>query len=84
MFESFILFKFYLKNINKYEKIIFQTRMATIGLTFSFLKWLPNTKLIFEARGAKNAELEHQGETKSLSLKSSIMMTSLTQKELLS
>ena len=34
IYLSFVLFKFYLKNINKYDKIIFQTRMATVGLTF--------------------------------------------------
>jgi glycosyltransferase involved in cell wall biosynthesis len=33
--------------------------MAQIGLTFAFLKWLPKTKFIFEARAAKNEEIKH-------------------------
>jgi glycosyltransferase involved in cell wall biosynthesis len=59
IYLSYILIKFYFKNLNKYDKIIFQTRMAQIGLTFAFLKWLPKTKFIFEARAAKNEEIKH-------------------------
>ncbi len=50
------LLKYYLSNIFKYKKIIFQTRMPSIGLTFAFLSWLPRLKFVFEARAAVNEE----------------------------
>ena len=72
LYLSCYLLKYYLKSVRSYEKVIFQTRMAPIGLTFAFLKWLPNTKFIFEARAAKNEELKHQNDEKRSTLKNNI------------
>lgn len=60
IYLSFHLFKYYFKNIRHYEKVIFQTRMAQIGITFALLRILPKAKLIFEARAAKNEELKEE------------------------
>ena len=46
IYLSFILLRYYFQSVFKYEKVIFQTRLSTIGFTFSFLKWLPKTKFI--------------------------------------
>ena len=58
IYTFLMLFKFYLKNVVKYDKIIYQTRIG-IGTVFLILNWLPKVKLVFEARGAGNEEIAH-------------------------
>ena len=65
------LFKHYLKNVFKYDKIIFQTRIG-IGTAYLFLNWLPKVKLIFEARGAGNEETSHSDQENKITLKKRI------------
>ena len=68
IYTFFILFKFYLKNVFKYDKIIFQTRIG-IGTVYLILNLLPNVKLIFEARGAGNEESAHSDKEQMETLK---------------
>ena len=49
---TFRLLALYFQNVGKYDEIIFQTRMADLGHTFSLIKHLPKAKTIFESRGA--------------------------------
>ena len=63
------LLKHYFKNVFKYKKIIFQTRMPTAGISFSALRWLPKARFIFEARAAANEESTHIDSNKKPSLK---------------
>ena len=65
------LFKHYLKNVFKYDKIIFQTRIG-IGTAYLLLNWLPKVKLIFEARGAGNEETSHSDQENKITLKKRI------------
>ena len=44
---ALVLFRLYLSCRRKYDKIIFQTRLPNIGLTFYLLKNLPKTKFVF-------------------------------------
>ncbi len=67
------LIKYYRKNSKKYEKIIFQTRVSSIGFTFAVLRvLLPKAKFIFESRAAANEERVHVGEGKKVTLKAKI------------
>ena len=56
LYISFVLLRYYFKNILKYDKIIYQTRLGSTGFTFALLQWLPKAKFIFEGRGAGNEE----------------------------
>ena len=53
------MLKFYLTSVFKYEKIIFQTRINSMGVPYALLRWLPKAKFIFEARGVKSEEEGH-------------------------
>lgn len=59
VYFTYIFLKYYFKNVFTYDRIIFQTRLSSLGLTFAALKWLPKTKFIFESRGAGTAERTH-------------------------
>ena len=54
-----VLLNHYFKNVYKYEKIIFQTRLTSLSYVYALMKWLPKTKFIFDARGAYTVEREH-------------------------
>ncbi len=69
IYMTCVLLKFYFKNVFKYKKIIFQTRLGTIGYTYAFLSWLPKAKFIFEGRGAGNEERIHTNSDQKESLK---------------
>ncbi len=71
IYTFLVLFKYYLKNVFKYDKIIFQTRIG-IGTSYFILNWLPKVKLIFEARGAGNEETAHSNVGKKKNLKANI------------
>jgi len=72
LYLIFILLKYYFKNVFKYDKIIFQTRLSAIGLTFAVLKWLPNARFIFESRAATNEERIHTSEGRKRTIKMKI------------
>lgn len=72
LFVTYILLKYYFKNVFRYKKIIFQTRILSLGLTYAILKWLPKAKFIFEARGAGNEERIHTSKGKKETLKMKI------------
>jgi glycosyltransferase involved in cell wall biosynthesis len=86
LYIALVLFKFYLKNIFQYDKIIFQTRLGSTGFTYAILKWLPKTKFIFEARGAKNEERVRttQGDEHTLKMKIKMFFSETSEKLLLS
>lgn len=48
----FLFLRLYLKDFQKFDKIIFQTRLAYVGFPFFIIKLFPKVKTIFESRGA--------------------------------
>lgn len=72
LFITYIFLKYYFKNVFRYNKIIFQTRIMSLGLTYAILNWLPKAKFIFEARGAGNEERIHTSKGKKETLKMKI------------
>ena len=59
IFLFMALLKYYVNNIFKYDKIIIQTRLNSIGFTFFILRFFPKIKLVYESRGAGNEERLH-------------------------
>lgn len=59
LYVLIVFLKFYFKNVNSHDKILFQTRITMLGWVFTVLRFLPKVKLIFEARGATVEENEH-------------------------
>ncbi len=62
IFLFFELFKLYLNDIRYYDKVIFQTRVTTIGIPLYILKLFPRTRIIFESRGATIEEKKYVNE----------------------
>lgn len=56
LFIMFIILKYYFKSFSRYNKIIFQTRLNSLGFVFAALNWLPKIEFIYEGRGAVNEE----------------------------
>ena len=48
----FLFLRLYIKDFHNFDKIIFQTRVASVGIPLSIIKLLPKVKTIFESRGA--------------------------------
>jgi len=70
IFLILFLLKYYFKNKNRYKKIVFQTRLSSIGLTFYLLNvLLPKAKFIFESRAAGNEERKLREKEKNMNLK---------------
>ena len=72
LYNTFVFLKYYLKNVFKVDKIIFQTRLGSLGFTYAVLKWLPKAKFILESRGAGNEETNHATQTENKNLKKRI------------
>jgi glycosyltransferase involved in cell wall biosynthesis len=85
LFLFFHLLRIYTKNINKYDKIIFQTRISSLGVTFWLLKKLPRVKLIFESRAATIEEREHtsKNQIKGIKVRSKAVFYKWSEKSML-
>lgn len=72
-FLTIFLLKYYYKNKSKYKKIIFQTRLSSIGISFFMVRMFTKAKLIFESRAAANEESNLRNRNKKVTLKTKII-----------
>ena len=77
IFTVFILFLHYIKVFGKTNKIIFQTRVSNIAVPLVIIKFLPKTRIIFDARGAHSEEFAHNHNLNNLNLLKKIKYLSL-------